>query len=145
MALAWTLYELAKNPHIQERMRTEVQSTVSSDDDLTWEKLEKMQYMENVIKESLRLHSPAYVTGRVAISDVEIGGYFIPGGTKIYLPIDAIHHSSQYWSNPEIFDPERFDENGGWLFISQGKKSTKKLVAPYEITIQQLLFDWLTL
>jgi len=113
VALAWTLYELAKNPHIQERMRTEVQSTVSNDDDLTWEKLEKMQYMENVIKESLRLHSPAYVTGRVAISDVEIGGYFIPGGTKIYLPIDAIHHSSQYWSNPEIFDPERFDENGG--------------------------------
>ena len=115
MALAWLLYELAKNPHIQERMRAEVQSSFSDDEELTSEKLEKMQYMENVIKESLRLHSPGYLTNRMAISDVEIGGYLVPGGTVIILPMDAIQHSSHYWSNPEMFDPERFNEKGGWL------------------------------
>ena len=92
MALAWLLYELAKNPHIQERMRAEVQSSFSDDEELTSEKLEKMQYMENVIKESLRLHSPGYLTNRMAISDVEIGGYLVPGGTVIILPMDAIQH-----------------------------------------------------
>ena len=116
VALAWTLYELAKNPHIQERMRTEVESSSPGDEELTWEKLEKMRYMENVIKESLRLHGPAYVTNRVAISDVEIGGYLVPGGTVIILPMDAIQHSSHYWSNPEMFDPERFEEKGGLLY-----------------------------
>jgi len=113
VALAWLLYELAKNPHIQERMRAEVQSSFSDDEELTSEKLEKMQYMENVIKESLRLHSPGYLTNRMAISDVEIGGYLVPGGTVIILPMDAIQHSSHYWSNPEMFDPERFNEKDG--------------------------------
>ena len=115
MALAWLLYELAKNPHIQERMRADVQSSFSDDEELTSEKLEKMQYMKNVIKESLRLHSPGYLTNRMAISDVEIGGYLVPGGTVIILPMDAIQHSSHYWSNPKMFDPERFNEKGGWL------------------------------
>ena len=112
VAMAWTLYELAKNPHIQEKMRAEVKAAFPDDEELTWEKLELLKYMENVIKESLRLHSPADVTSRVAISDVDIGGYHIPRGSQILLPIDAVQRSSQYWSNPETFDPERFEESG---------------------------------
>ena len=113
VSLAWTLYELAKNPHIQDKLRGEVEKAFS-DEELTWEKLEKLQFLKNVVKESLRLHPPADVTGRISLSDVEIGGYFVPRGTKIILPIDAVQRSSHYWSNPEIFDPQRFEENG-WL------------------------------
>ena len=113
MALAWTLYEVAKNPHIQERMRAELLETFPDDDnELTWEKLEKLQYMENVIKESLRLHSPADIVGRVALSDVEIGGYLVPKGFQVLFPVDAMQHSTHLWSNPEAFDPDRFKENG---------------------------------
>ena len=111
VSLTWTLYELAKNPHIQDKLRREVQD----EEELTWEKLEKLQFLENVMKESLRLHPPADVTSRVALSDVEIGGYFIPRGTFILLPIDAMQRSSHYWSNPEIFDPQRFEAKGGLL------------------------------
>jgi len=110
--MAWTLYELAKNPHIQERLRSEVKAVFLDDDKLTREKLEKLQFLENVLKESLRIHSPAPVTGRVSISDVEIGGYFIPKGTQILFPVDSMGHSSQFWSNPEIFDPGRFEQGG---------------------------------
>ena len=114
VSLAWTLYELAKNPHIQDKLRGEVEKAFSDEEELTWEKLEKLQFLKNVVKESLRLHPPADVTGRISLSDVEIGGYFVPRGTKIILPIDAVQRSSHYWSNPEIFDPQRFEENG-WL------------------------------
>jgi len=114
VALAWTLYEVAKNPHIQERMRAELLETFPDDDnELTWEKLEKLQYMENVIKESLRLHSPADIVGRVALSDVEIGGYLVPKGFQVLFPVDAMQHSTHLWSNPEAFDPDRFKENDG--------------------------------
>ena len=110
--MAWTLYELAKNPHIQERLRSEVKAVFLDDDKITWEKLEKLQFLENVLKESLRLHSPAPITNRVSISDVEIAGYFIPKGTQILFPIDAIGRSSQFWSDPDIFDPGRFEQGG---------------------------------
>lgn len=113
VALAWTLYELAKNPHIQEKLRTEIQATFTRKEELTWEKLEKMQYLGNVVKESLRLHAPADVTSRVATSDVEIGGYFVPAGTYVVLPIDSTQRSSHFWSNPLAFDPERFVKNDG--------------------------------
>ena len=115
VSLAWTLYELAKNPHIQDKLRREVEKAFSDEGELTWEKLEKLQFLENVIKESLRLHPPADVTSRVALSDVEIGGYFVPRGTMILLPIDAVQRSSHYWANPDLFDPQRFEENGRLL------------------------------
>ena len=93
-------------------MRSEVQEILQDDEELTWEKLEKLRYTENVIKESLRLHSPAFVSNRVPISDVDVGGYLIPAGTQILFAIDAMQRSSQLWSNPETFDPRRFEENG---------------------------------
>ena len=112
VSLAWTLYELAKNPHIQDKLRREVKEALSDEEELTWEKLEKLQFLENVIKESLRLHPPADVTSRVTLSDVEIGGYFVPRGTMIIFPIDAVQRSSHCWANPELFDPQRFKEKG---------------------------------
>ena len=112
VSLAWTLYELAKNPHIQDKLRREVKEAFSDEEELAWEKLEKLQFLENVIKESLRLHPPGDVTGRVTLSDVEIGGYFVPRGTMIIFPIDAVQRSSHCWANPELFDPQRFEENG---------------------------------
>ena len=113
--MAWTLYELAKNPHIQEKLRAEVQAAFPDDKDLTWEKLEELKYIGNVIKESLRLHSPVDDASRVAISDVDIRGFLVPAGTKVLFPIDATLRSSNHWSNPEMFNPDRFEENGGWL------------------------------
>ncbi|XP_068711405.1 cytochrome P450 4c21-like [Montipora foliosa] len=111
VAMAWTLYELAKNPQIQEKLRKEIEAAFPDDEELTWEKLEKLQYLENVVKESLRVHSPADITSRVALSDVEIGGYFVPAGTYILLPIDAMQRCSSFWPNPDTFDPEHFQEN----------------------------------
>lgn len=32
----------------------------------------------------------------------------IPAGTKVIIPIWSIHHDERYYSNPDIFDPERF-------------------------------------
>ena len=111
-ALSWTLYELAKNPHIQAKARAEINKVLCDGQELTWNTVEGLKYLENVIKESLRLHPPAHVTGRAPISDEIIGGYLIPKGTNILLPIDSLQHVSQHWPNPDDYDPGRFEEIG---------------------------------
>jgi len=113
VALAWTLYELAKNPLIQEKVRAEINTVLCEGDELTWDTVEELKYLENVIKESLRLHPPAHLTGRIPISDEIVGGYLIPKGADILLPIDSLQHMSQHWQNPDEFYPERFNEKDG--------------------------------
>ena len=112
VALAWTLYELAKNPLIQEKVRAEIDAVLREGNELTWETVEELKYLENVTKESLRLHPPAHITARTPISDEIVGGYLIPKGTLIVLPINPLQNVPQHWSNPDEFQPERFHEIG---------------------------------
>ena len=112
VALAWTLYEMAKNPVIQEKVRAEINALLCEGNELTWDTVEDLKYLENVTKESLRLHPPAHLTGRTPISDEIIGGYLIPKGVDVLLPIDSLQHGTRYWQNPDEFYPERFNEKG---------------------------------
>ena len=112
VCLSWTLYELAKNPLIQAKLRAEINTLLHEGNELTWDTVEELKYLENVIKESLRLHPPAYVTGRTPVSDEIVGGYLIPKGVNIILPIDSLQRVVQHWPNPDEFHPERFNEKG---------------------------------
>ena len=90
-ALAWTFYLLAQNPHIELR-----------DDD---------NYARMVLAESMRLYPPAWIIGRLALEDVEIGGFTIPRGAIVIVSQYVMHRDSRYWRDPEKFDPERFRQN----------------------------------
>ena len=61
-----------------------------------------------VLEEALQLYPPAWVFGRKAIADDEIGGYFIPAKSMIVLSSYLTHRHAAFWENPELFDPERF-------------------------------------
>ncbi|KAK3748420.1 hypothetical protein QZH41_005763 [Actinostola sp. cb2023] len=111
-SMSWTLYELAKHPEIQDKIRKEIKDVLKDYDDLTWSKVEQLEYLGCVIKESLRLHSPGPFVGRTANQTVHLGGYEIPKGSNIFIPIDALHLSPDNWENPLQFCPERFMRNG---------------------------------
>ena len=112
VALSWTLYELAREPQIQAKVREEINSVLCDDTEMTWDTIEELAYLEKVIKESLRRHPPACMTSRTAIADVTIGGYFIPKGTVVAFLIDSLQRTSKYWPNPDDFNPRRFDGKG---------------------------------
>lgn len=106
-ALTWTCYLLATHPEIQALAQEEVQRVLGRRlpelDDLP-----RLDYLNRVIKEGLRLYTPNPVTMREVESDLQIGDYTIPQGATFCIPICVIHKDETVWENPENFDPDRF-------------------------------------
>jgi cytochrome P450 len=68
-----------------------------------------MKFLDAFVKESLRLHSPSFQTGRNAKTDVVLpGGYLIPKGSIVIPCFPTIHKNHAYWDNPTKFDPDRW-------------------------------------
>ena len=79
----------------------------------TIEQTKQMTYLNQVIKETLRIHNPLCTTpSRVAAEDVELNGTFIPKGTLIDVDIYNLHRNPKYWKDPETFNPNRFAPGG---------------------------------
>jgi cytochrome P450 len=105
-ALTWTWYELGRHPGVLARLVDEV-DRVARDRRVTADDLPRMPWTLAVIEEAMRLHPPAYMTGREAISDVEIGGHHLPKGAIVAVNIRGIHRRADYFPAPEVFSPER--------------------------------------
>lgn len=116
--LSFAAYELATNPDIQDRLRKEVQATKESlnGEDLTYEALLKMKYLDNFITEILRKWPPAPGIERFSVKDFtfDLDGKIItiPKGHSVLIPNYAWHRDPKNFPDPEKFDPDRFnDEN----------------------------------
>jgi cytochrome P450 len=107
MALTWAFYLIAKNKHVESKLIGEITQVLNTRTP-TLEDLPKLTYTTQVINEVLRLYPPAYLFAREAVTDQELDGYLIPAGTLIFITPYVTHHDTHYWSDPEIFDPERF-------------------------------------
>ena len=112
VSMTWTLYELARHPDIAEQIREEVHKVFRDSVEVSWSKLAELELLGNVIKESLRLHSPAAMALRIAKNKDVIGGYEIPKGTIVSIGINSVHLSPKLWKDPYAFDPHRFDTTG---------------------------------
>jgi cytochrome P450 len=106
-ALAWTWYLLAQYPEVETKLHHEL-ATVLAEHAPTAADLAKLPYTEQIIKESMRLYPPAWVTSRLAIEDVELGGTLFPKGTIFLISQYVMHRDPRYFPDPERFDPERF-------------------------------------
>jgi cytochrome P450 len=106
-ALAWTFYLLSKYPAAARKIRAELAEVLGgrspSVDDLP-----RLKYTSMVLDESMRLYPPAWMFTRAARTDDEIGGYFIPKGSFLFLSPYIVHRKPSLWDDPEGFDPERF-------------------------------------
>lgn len=109
--LTYINYELALNPDIQERAREEVNRILAlHNGQLTYEAIQEMTYLEQVINESLRKYPPGSNLLRCLTKDYKIENtdVVLEKGNFILVPILAIHHDSDIYPDPLRFDPDRF-------------------------------------
>ncbi|KAK8610455.1 hypothetical protein V6N13_081612 [Hibiscus sabdariffa] len=109
--LTWTTVLLAMHPQWQVQAREEVLRVCGSRDVPTKDDVVKLKTLTMILNESLRLYPPTIATIRRAKADAELGGYSIPGGTEVLIPILALHHDQAIWgSDANEFYPPRFSQ-----------------------------------
>lgn len=106
-ALTWSWYLLSKNLWAVERLRQQVRQELAGRSPV-FADLERLDQVRLVLSEGLRLYPPAWILGRRAIGEDEIGGFSVAPNTVIAICIYTIHRHPQFWENPEVFDPDRF-------------------------------------
>jgi cytochrome P450 len=101
-------YHLAANPEWQERCRDE--SDRLGDGPLDIESLDKLETLDLVMNEALRLVTPLPMNIRQTVRDTELLGHYLPAGTNVVTWPSMNHHLPELWTDPEKFDPARFAE-----------------------------------
>ncbi|KAL5276436.1 hypothetical protein ACFFRR_001955 [Megaselia abdita] len=100
---------LAMYQDCQEILFDEITSVVGNEDDITFEHLTEMPYMDMVISEVLRLLPAVPYVGRKVSEDTDFDRFVAPKGLQFLISIYHIHRSEEYWGpSPETFDPENF-------------------------------------
>jgi cytochrome P450 len=102
------IWLLAKNPEWQEKVRAECLGIAPAGSEISPDQLDGFLLTEYAFKEALRMIPPVPSIPRRALRDFEFGGYKIPAGTTVSISPAAVHMMSEYWEEPEIFDPMRF-------------------------------------
>jgi cytochrome P450 len=106
--LNWMWYLLAQNPHVQMKLSAELNNR-PPDQIRSPKDLEHFAFPRMVIDEALRLYPPGWLMTRRAIRDDHIGEYFVPAGTEIYISPYFIQRHPHLWTEPDVFNPDRFD------------------------------------
>ncbi|XP_071647079.1 cytochrome P450 4C1-like isoform X3 [Temnothorax longispinosus] len=109
MGLCYILALLAEHNDIQDRVRNEVNTALQENEQrYTMKLLQNLPYLERCIKEALRLYPSVFFISRIPAEDVKLQTYLVPAGTLLFFNIYAVHRDPNFWSNPELFDPDRF-------------------------------------
>lgn len=108
-ALSFTLYFLAKDQRIQQKVYEEV-SKIDLQKNQIAEQIRKLPYTQKCVEESLRLYPPAYVIDREAIEEEEIGGLHLPKGSLVLMSVFELHRYKDFWQDPGKYHPERFED-----------------------------------
>ena len=117
-ALSSTLWELSGHPEVQKKLQDEIdavfdEETVVGNGYPPLRKLNKLEYLDAVVKEGLRLHAPGGVA-REANEDIvletkEGTTYMIPKGASIAIHPALTNRYPKSWPDrPDDFVPERF-------------------------------------
>ncbi|CAI0410685.1 unnamed protein product [Linum tenue] len=155
--IEWAISEMIKNPEVMYKAQSEVRRVFSEKGRVEEARISELAYLKLVIKETLRLHTPApLVLPRECREECHISGYHIPLKTRILVNVWAIARDPRYWGEEaEKFLPERFLNNkvsfrGGdfeFLPFGAGRRMCPGMtfgLAAAELTLANLLFhfDW---
>lgn len=109
--MSYCLYELAKNQKIQDRLRAHIDEVLQKHgNQITYEALLDMPYLDQVINETLRLYPPLSLLQRKLVKPYKVPGTscVLDPGIVIFISIYGMQRDERYFTNPSVFDPDRF-------------------------------------
>ncbi|XP_011502147.1 PREDICTED: cytochrome P450 4C1-like [Ceratosolen solmsi marchali] len=109
MGLCFAILLLAQNEEAQNIARNEVEDILRpKDGKLDISDLQKMNYLERCIKETLRIFPSVPSITRYLLEDVHLKHTTIPRNTNVIINFIDAHRNPEFWPEPEKFDPDRF-------------------------------------
>ncbi|KAF5277216.1 hypothetical protein FQR65_LT03922 [Abscondita terminalis] len=107
--IIYCLYELSNNNDVQDKAREEVQKRMV-EGKVTYEVLQKLPYLEQVIYESMRKYPPSPMHSRECSQNYTIPNtnVTLKKGSFVYIPSWGIQMDPEIYPDPEKFDPDRF-------------------------------------
>ncbi|KAL7947782.1 cytochrome P450 [Trichoderma barbatum] len=107
--VGWT-YFICTHPNVYKRLTAEIRGAFTANDDIKWDKVRKLTYLEATLNEALRLFppSPASQQRVVPPGGATIAGYSVPAGTTVAVPPWVSTHSDVNFIEPDSFRPERW-------------------------------------
>ncbi|MEM9138304.1 MAG: cytochrome P450 [Pseudomonadota bacterium] len=110
-ALAWALYLIANQPHVQERMHEEAR--VVFDGTPAFSDLRKLAYTRDVFRETLRLYPPVPMMVREASCPHAMRDKQVDGGSPVIVSCWHMGRHERLWDRPHVFDPDRWRTEDG--------------------------------
>ncbi|KAK7865499.1 hypothetical protein R5R35_014611 [Gryllus longicercus] len=112
IAIQFAFYFLAKNPHVQEKAVRELRDIfdAAGSTEVTAKTLQRMQYVDMIVKETLRLHPPVFFYVKEAGVDTPLvsNNLVVPAGAIVLISPRTMHINPKLYPDPHVFDPERF-------------------------------------
>jgi cytochrome P450 len=106
--LAWTLFELARNPDADAALHAELDTVLGRRVPDAGD-LGRLPYTDKVIREGLRLYPVGWAILRQAVTDDELGGLRVPAGAPVLVSPWVLHRDGRVFPEPDRFRPERWD------------------------------------
>ncbi len=140
-AITWTLYNLAANTNVQQKVRQELQQSLEL---IPHKHLAQLQlpFLQMVMKESLRLYPPVWSYAREAASDDVVNGFQIHAKSIVVISSYSLHRHPKYWQSGNEFDPSNFEKeqfkgkNFAYIPFGQGKRMCiGRALADYQMQI----------
>uniref|UniRef100_A0A9I9E938 Beta-amyrin 11-oxidase-like n=1 Tax=Cucumis melo TaxID=3656 RepID=A0A9I9E938_CUCME len=114
-AAMWGVVQISQNSHVFQKAKEEqefiMKERPSSQKGLSFKEIKQMKYLMKFVNELLRRYTIAVASFRETTTNVYINDYTIPKGWTIMIWTRAVHMDPQIYSNPQEFDPSR------WNFI----------------------------
>ena len=107
ITLTWVWYFIAKYQNVDNAIQKEL-NTSGITGAPGFNDLDKFPYIKQVTEEALRIYPPVWLYSRKAIEADTFGKYSIPAGADIFISPYYLHRNTEFWNQPEEYQPERF-------------------------------------